>query len=83
MAFDGDDIFGADLFSAAMDILGDAGLENDLGHALAVAEIDEDDGAMVAPPMDPSHQNRALAVITGAELSASVCAAKVAEKVEL
>jgi hypothetical protein len=83
MAFDGDDVFGADLFRALMNVFCDAGLEDNLGNAFAVAEIHEDDGAMIAAAMDPSHEKSALAGVIGAELPASVCAAKVAEKVEL
>ena len=66
VAFDGDDVFGADLFSALVDSLGDAGLEDDLGDAVAVAQIGEDHGAMVAAPMNPSHQEGALAGVGGA-----------------
>ncbi len=83
MAFDGDHIFGADLFGPAVHVLRDAGLEHDLGDAFAVAEIDKDDLTVVAPAVDPSHQESALAGVGGAQLSAGVRAAEVAKKVEL
>ena len=75
LTFDGDHIFRADLFSAFVHIFRHAGLEDDLGDAVAVAEIGEDDRTVVAAPVDPSHQDGALAGISGAKLSAGVCAA--------
>jgi hypothetical protein len=66
-----------------VDIFGDAVLKDDLGEAVTVAEIDEDDRAMVAPAMDPSHEEGAFARVPGAKLAAGMRAAQVPEKIEL
>jgi acetyl-CoA carboxylase beta subunit len=66
-----------------MDIFGNAGLEDDLGDAVTVAEVGEDHRTVVAAAVDPSHEKGALAGVIGAKLSAGVRAAEVAEKIEL
>jgi hypothetical protein len=66
-----------------VDGFGNAGLEHDLGDAVTVAQVGEDDSAMVAAAVDPAHEKGALPGVTGAKLSAGVGAAEVAEEVEL
>ena len=41
-------------------------VEDDLGHALAIPQIDEDDGAMIAAVLYPAKQHRFLVDIRGA-----------------
>ena len=52
-AFDGDDVFVAE---SAADVVGFfvVGMENDLRDALAIAEVDEGDAAVVAVSVDPA-----------------------------
>jgi hypothetical protein len=53
-------------------------VENRLRQAFAVAQVDENHGAMIAPPVDPSHQQNLLARVGGAQLAAGVGTAKLA-----
>ena len=46
--------------------------KNHLGHALAVAQIDENDPAVVAPGANPSRQGHAPADVLGAQRAAGV-----------
>ena len=56
LALDGDDVFAAQLigFLVRSEIV--LGVEYDLGDAIAVAEVDKDHAAVVAPAPDPAHQ---------------------------
>ncbi len=45
-------------------------IEDDLGHALAIAQVDEDQAAVVAAPIDPACELHGLAGIAGAQRSA-------------
>jgi hypothetical protein len=49
-------------------------LEDDLGEALAIAEVDEDGAAMVAAVLDPAEQDDGLADVAGGELATGVSA---------
>jgi len=53
-------------------------VENDLGDASAVAEIEEDEVAVVAAPVDPAHQHHLLAGVSGAQCAAEMRAFKIA-----
>ena len=53
-------------------------IEYDLGYAGAVAEIDEDDLAKVATPVDPSHEHNFLACVGEPQLSAHMSSFEVA-----
>ncbi len=53
-------------------------VEDQLGHAFAVAKVNEDDPAQIAAAMYPSHQQRFLACIGGAQFAPVVGAAQVA-----
>ena len=48
------------------------GVERDLRHARAVAQVDEDEAAVVAAVPDPAGQRDGLADVLGAELAAGV-----------
>ena len=82
-AFDRDHVLRTELFGLACTAASAIGVEDDLRHAVAIAQVDEDDAAEIAAAMDPAHQQGALAGVGGAQLSAGVRAAKVAEKIEL
>ena len=45
-------------------------IEDDLGDAFAIAQIDEDQAAVVAAPIDPACEFHRLAGIAGAQRSA-------------
>ena len=53
-------------------------VEDDLGDAVAVAQVDEDHAAQIAAAMHPAHQKDGLAGVGGAQLAAGVRAAQVA-----
>ena len=59
------------------------GPEDDLGHALAVAQIDENDPAVVAHGIHPAGKRDGLADVGGAEFVAVVRAHGVAGKVSV
>jgi hypothetical protein len=42
-------------------------IEDDLGHAVAVAQVDEDQPAVIAPPVDPAIELDGLAGIARAQ----------------
>jgi hypothetical protein len=48
------------------------GFDHDLGHALAVAEVEEDEAAEVAAAVDPALQDDGLALVLGAQGAAGV-----------
>ena len=54
------------------------GVEDDLGNAGAVAEIDEEKIAVIAAAVDPSHEYCFFAGVRGAESAAHVSASKIA-----
>ena len=73
LAGDGDDI----LRAQPVRLPGDGGVflgpEDDLRDAGAVAQVDEDDAAVVAARIDPAGEGNGLAHVGGAELVARVC----------
>jgi hypothetical protein len=60
---------------------GGLGVEDDLGDAEAVAEVEEDEAAVVAAAVDPAHEGDGFAGVGRAELAAGVRALKSAEEV--
>ncbi len=54
-------------------------VENDLRQARAVAQVDEQKIAEVAPLVDPAHQHDFLVGVRGAQISAVVCALQCSE----
>ena len=49
-----------------------------LGHSVAVAQMNKDHAAQVAPAVHPAHQQCAFAGIRGTQLTARVCAPEIA-----
>ncbi len=65
----------------AMRVAGELLIEHDLGDAGAVAEVEEDEVAVVAAAVDPAHEDDVFAGLFGAEISAHVGAGEVAKEV--
>ena len=65
----------------AMHVRVHALIENDLGHTLAVAQVNEDHLAEVAAAVHPAHQKHALAGIGGAQFAAVCVRRRSPEKV--
>ncbi len=57
-------------------------IQNNLGDAGAIAQIEEDEVAVIAAPVDPAHENDLLACVGGAQCAAEMRAFEIAEKVE-
>jgi hypothetical protein len=57
-------------------------MEDGLGVTGTIAHVDEDDRAVIAATVCPAHEEDGLAGVRGAELSAHVGAAEVAQEVE-
>jgi hypothetical protein len=53
-------------------------VEHDLGYAGAVAQIEKDEVAMVAAPVNPAHQNHLLPGAGGAQVAAKMRSFKIA-----
>ena len=53
-------------------------IENDLRHAGAVAQVDEDNLAEVAAAVDPSHEHNFFSGVGGPKRSAHVSSSKIA-----
>jgi hypothetical protein len=71
LAGDGDDAFGAKGGGAGEEFGGQIGrIEDGLGAAFAVADVNKDDAAEVAAGMDPTGKDDGLAGVFGAELVA-------------
>src|SRR5471032_1130985 len=68
--------------SARLDGGLDVFVKDGLAVAGAVAEIDEDDRAMVAAAVAPAHQNHGLTRVGSAQFAAHMGAAKVAQKIQ-
>ena len=68
LAFDGDHVLRPHLFGALVHRRLDVLVEDDLGQAVAVAQIDEDHAAMIAAAMHPAHQQHGLALVGGAQV---------------
>ena len=54
-------------------------VEDNLRQARAVAQVNENQIAKVAPPMDPAHQDDVFVGIGGAKIAAVVCALQCSE----
>ena len=75
-AGDGDDAFGAQGGGAGEEFGGQIGrIENGLGAAFAVADVNKNDAAEVAAGVDPAGKDDGLAGVFGAELVAVMGAA--------
>ncbi len=69
---DGDDVLGARGFGLGVSFGADFLIEDDLGDAGAVAEVEEDEIAVVAAAIYPTHEGDGLAGVGAAEFSAGV-----------
>ena len=77
---DGDDVLGASCVGLVMrraDLL----VDDHLGHAGPVAQIEKDQPAMVAPPVHPAHQNDVLPRMFRAKLSTHLRPLQTTQKV--
>ena len=64
-----------DRYAILTDILG---MEDGLGHAVAVPEVDEDDAAKIAAPVHPAHQKNAGAGVARTQLPTRVRSSQLA-----
>ena len=71
LADHGDDILRAQLAGFLVQRRIQLGVEHDLRDPGAVAHVDEDQAAQVAPPVYPAHEHHALAGVGGAQLAAA------------
>ena len=69
---DGDDVLGTRGFGLGVSFGGDFFVEDNLGDAGAVAEVEEDEIAVVAAAVDPPHEGDGLAGVGAAEFAAGV-----------
>ena len=68
----GYDVFVAGGFGLGVSCRAELFVEDDLRDAAAVADVEEDEVAVVAAAVDPAHEDYVLAGVFGAELSAAV-----------
>jgi len=81
-AFDGDDVFAADVFSFAVSFGLRLFVKDDLDDAGAIANVEEEEISEVATARDPAHHDGVFVGVGGAEIAAVVCAGEVAEGIE-
>ena len=67
-----DHVLGAHLVGGGIGLLGLLRVEHHLGDAVAVAQVDEDQRAVVAAAVHPARQAHLLALVLGAQLAAAV-----------
>ena len=75
---DGDDVFGTRCFCLSVSFRRDFLVEDDLRDASAIAEVEEDEIAVVAAAVDPTHEGDGLAGVGAAEFAAGVRALELA-----
>ena len=78
-AFHGHDEFGAELLGLGVGVGGGVLVEDHLDNAGAVAQVDKDQVAQVAPPRNPTHQDDIATVVADAQRAAVMCALESAE----
>ncbi len=81
-AFDGDDVFAADVFGFAVRFGLRLFVKDDLDDAGAIANVEEEEISEVAAASDPAHHDGVFVGVGGAEIAAVVCAGEVAEGIE-
>ncbi len=79
--FNRDDEFATQQPGAGVDV-GPLLVEHYLGHARAVPQVDEDQAAQIPPPMDPTHQNDALANIARTQIAAAMGSFEATEEIQ-
>ena len=69
-SFNGEDVFAADAVGLLMGIGLGLRVEDDLDDAFAVAQVDEDDAAVVAAAMHPAHQDHFFSCVVRLQVPA-------------
>ena len=82
LAFHGDHEFAARLLGFRMRHRLCLFVEDHLYDAGAVAHVEKEQIAEVAPPRHPAHHNRVASFVFGAQFAAVVCALQVSQKVQ-
>ena len=72
LAYRGDDVLRTDMLGLGVALGGQFLVEDNLRDAVAVAQVKEDEVAVVAAAIDPAHEGHDLAGVRGAELAAGV-----------
>ena len=72
LADGGDDVLGPHLLALGVAVGRELFVENDLGDAGAVAQVEEDEIAVVAAAVDPAHQDHLFAGVGGAQFAAEM-----------
>ena len=70
-----DDPLGPHGLGEVVRLAGGLGVEDDLGEPVAVAQVDEDDVAVIAPARDPAEEDDLLADVGRAQIAAAVACA--------
>ena len=81
-AFDGDDVFAADVVGLGVGFGIGFFIEDDLHDAGAIADVEEEEIAEVATLGDPAEDDGVFAGVGGAKGAAVVCAFEIAEEIE-
>lgn len=76
-ALDSDNVLVANGLSEAVRLGMSLRIKDQLGYAISVSEVDEDDAAVVAPGRNPSAEDGFLAGVFGPEFATGVCASEV------
>ncbi len=71
-ALHADHIFGAEVVGGLHQIGAGIGVEDDLGHAVAIPQIDEDEAAVIAAGVYPTVEDHGSSGMVGAQLAAGV-----------
>jgi hypothetical protein len=68
----GDDVLGADVLGFGMALGRDFFVEDNLRDAVAVAQVEEDEVAVIAAAVDPAHEGDGFAGVGSAEFAAGM-----------
>ena len=72
LADGGDDVLGPHLLALGVAVGRELLVEHDLGDAGAVAQVEEDEVAVIAAAVDPAHQHHLFAGVGGAQCAAEM-----------
>ena len=81
-AFDRDHEFRAQLFGLRVRLGMQLLVEDNLRDSGAVAQVDEDQLAQIAPAMHPAHQDDVFVRVRGAQRAAVICALQISESIK-
>ncbi len=76
-----DHVFGAKHLGLGVQLRAGVGVKHQLRDAIAIAQMNKEDAAEIAPAMHPTHQQGGLPGVGGAQLAAGVGAAQLAQKI--